>query len=214
MHRLGDRSHRRQRLEPALRLARGVRLVAPAVDIGLQLLGLGLLLFAGRLGLDPALGPLPRERIVIAAIEREPAALQMQNVIDHGVEQVAFVTDHDETAAIAPQKRLEPHRGFEIEMVRRLVEQQQLGLGEQQRGERYPHTPAAGERVERLVLRLFRETEAGENARGPRRGAMGVDHREPFVNLADAVRIVGVLRLLKQFRPFGRGGEHRFERRG
>jgi hypothetical protein len=51
----------------------------------------------------------------------------------------------------------------------------------------------AGERVERLVLRLLVEAEAGENARGPRRRAMGIDDVQPLVNLADAVRIGGVL---------------------
>ena len=39
----------------------------------------------------------------------------------------------------------QPHRAFEVEIVGRLVEQQQVGRGEQHRRERNPHAPAAGE---------------------------------------------------------------------
>jgi len=63
-------------------------------------------------------------------------------------------------------------------------------------------------RVERLVLRLLVEAEAGENARGPRRRAMGIDDVQPLVNLADAVRIGGVLDLIEQARSLCRRGEH------
>jgi hypothetical protein len=131
-------------------------------------------------------------------IEREAAGLEMQNVVGHGVEQVALVADHDQAAAIALEKRLQPNGRFEIEMVRRLVEQQQLGFGEQQRGERHPHAPAAGKRVELLMLRLFGKAEAGEDARGTRRRAMRIDSIQALVNLADAVRIVRVLRFSQQ----------------
>ena len=98
-------------------------------------------------------------------------------------------------------------------MVGRLVEQQQVGLGEQQRGKRHAHAPTAGERVERAVLRLFVEAEAGENARGPRRRAMGVDGVEPLVDLGDAMGVARVLRFLEQGRSLGRRREHGLERR-
>ena len=45
-------------------------------------------------------------------------------------------------------------------MVRRLVEQQQVGLREQQRGERDAHLPAARKAVERAALHLLVEAEA------------------------------------------------------
>ena len=66
---------------------------------------------------------------------------------------------------------------------------------------------------ERLMLLFLGEAEPGQNARGARRRAMGVDHRQPLVNLADAMRIVGVLGFFEQRRAFGRGGEHGLERR-
>ena len=45
----------------------------------------------------------------------------------------------------------EPVARFEIEMVRRLVEEQQSGSCQQQLGERDAHLPAAGERLARFV---------------------------------------------------------------
>ena len=113
----------------------------------------------------------------------------MQDVLGNTVQQIALVAHHDEACPIGFEEEFEPQRRLEIEMVRRLVEQQQVGLGEQQRRERHPHAPSAGECVERAMLRLLVEAEAGENARGPRRGAMRIDGVQPVMDLADAMRI-------------------------
>ena len=63
------------------------------------------------------------------------------------------------------------------------------------------------------MLRLLVEAEAGENARGPCRRAMGVDGVEPLVDLGDAMGIARVLRFLEQGRSLGRRREHGLERR-
>jgi hypothetical protein len=59
-------------------------------------------------------------------------------------EQVAVVADEEHGVRIAREIVLQPERAFEIEIVGRLVEQQQVGLGEQHGGERHAHAPAAG----------------------------------------------------------------------
>ena len=82
---------------------------------------------------------------------------------------------------------LEPERAFEVEIVGRLVEQQEVGLGEQHGGERDPHAPAAGEGRARPLLRCLVEAEAGEDGGGARLGGMGVDVGEARVDLGDAV---------------------------
>jgi len=81
-----DRLQFSERLETALRLARRVCLVAPAIDIGLQLLGLRLLLGTHGFGFRLAFAPLPHELIVVAGIERKHAPTEMQNVIGDGVQ--------------------------------------------------------------------------------------------------------------------------------
>ena len=96
-------------------------------------------------------------------------------------------------AGIGLEEILEPQRRFEIEMVRRLVEQQQVGLREQQRRERDAHLPAAREAVERPVLRLLVEAEPDQDARGARRRGIGVDRDQPLVDFAEPVGIVAGL---------------------
>ena len=65
---------------------------------------------------------------------------------DDGIEEVAIVRDEDDRVGIGAKVLLEPVAGLEVEMIGRLVEQQQVRPSEQQLGERDPHLPAAGER--------------------------------------------------------------------
>src|SRR3546814_6376671 len=78
--------------------------------------------------------------------------------LDHIVEQVAFVADDDKLARIASQEAFQPHRRLQVEVVGRLVEQQQVGVREEQRRKRDAHLPPAREAVERLCLRSEEHT--------------------------------------------------------
>src|SRR6478735_9331662 len=62
----------------------------------------------------------------------------MQDVLGNTVQQIALVAHYDETCPIGLEEGFEPQRRLEIEMVGRLVEQQQVRLGEQQRRKRHP----------------------------------------------------------------------------
>ena len=63
---------------------------------------------------------------VAAAIERELATFQRQNLVDGVVEQIAVMADHDQRRGITRQMILQPECPFEVEIVGRLVEQQQI----------------------------------------------------------------------------------------
>ncbi len=210
-----DRLHPRERLHAALRLARGVRLVAPAIDIGLQLLPLGLLAQALRFALRPTLAALALELIVAAGIERQLAVLQMEDVVGNVVEEVALVARHHQRRAVGAEELLEPDHQFKIEMVRRFVEQQQIGLGKKQRRQGRAHAPAAGERRQRPMLRRLVKAQAREDAARPGRGGVAVDRLDAIVDVADALGIAGRLGLGlgQKVGAFGIGGEHRLERR-
>ena len=138
----GDRLELGQPLHPRLRLACLRGLGPEAVDEGLQVLALGLLLL-GELGQQAALlGELRGEGRIAAAIERELAAIEMQDVIHAGVEQIPIVADHHHRMGVAAEVVVQPQRPLEVEVVGRLVQQEEVGLGEQDRGERHPHAPA------------------------------------------------------------------------
>ena len=85
---------------------------------------------------------------------------------------------------------LQPERAFEIEIVGRLVEQQQVGLREQRRGERDAHAPAAGEFGAGALLVGGGEAEAGEDRCRARGRRVRADIGEPGLDLGDAMRIV------------------------
>ena len=110
------------------------------------------------------------------------------------------MADQDQGASIIAQKAFEPECGFEVEVVGRLVEQQQIGLGEQDRGERHPHPPAARQIADRLVLRPLVEPEPGEDACRPARCGMRVDLDEPRLDLGGAQRLRPSLPLGQQAR--------------
>ena len=70
-------------------------------------------------------------------------------------------------AVVAGEERLEPRQSLEVEVVRRLVEQEHVDAGEQDRGERRAGRLAAREPVERPVER-DREPELRQRRGGPR----------------------------------------------
>ncbi len=154
----------------------------PLALVGLSLGVLGIEHFARR--------PLFLERRVGAFVERQLAAIEVQDLVDRGVEQVAVMADDDHGARIIRQMVFQPERAFEVEIVGRLVEQQQVGRRKQRRGERDAHPPTA--RKLRAGSRLIGsgKSEAAENRGGPGRGGMGVDIHEPGLNVGDPDRIM------------------------
>ncbi len=87
------------------------------------------------------------------------------------------------------QPVLQPQRRFEVEMVGRLVEQQQVGLREQRGGQRHAHPPAAGEFLDGPRLGVRAEAETGQDRRGARRCRVGVDRDQPVVDFGEPVRV-------------------------
>ena len=155
-----------------------------------------------------AFAALALERRIAAAIEGELAVLQMQDGIHRVVEQVAIMADDDDGVRVAGEVIFQPERAFEIEIVGRLVEQQEIGRGEQRGGERHPHPPAAGKFRDRARLIRGREAEAGQDRGRARRRRMRIDIGEPGVDVGDPVRVGGVLGFVEQRGPLQVGGEH------
>ena len=81
------------------------------------------------------------------------------------------MADDDQRVRIARQMLLQPERAFEVEIVGRLVEQQQVGLGEQRGGERHPHPPAAGEFAAGALADRPRKTRGPARIAAARAGA-------------------------------------------
>ena len=120
-------------------------LVAEAIDEGLEVRDL-----LQRLG---ALGPQALQALlaghqvlrVVALVQVHLAVVDLGHAVHHIVHEGAVVGHHDDRARIAAQKALEPLHRLQIKMVGGLVEQQHLGIADEQLRQRDAHLPAAGE---------------------------------------------------------------------
>ena len=86
----------------------------------------------------------------VVALERDAAAaVELEDPAGDVVEEVPVVRDRDDGALVLGEEALEPADRLGVEVVRRLVEQQQVGRREQQPAERDAPPLAAGERRRR-----------------------------------------------------------------
>ena len=209
------RRHRRQlgqHLQARLGLGRLRRFGAEPVDEGLKVgalrfdLGLGGFLQAG-LFLALAL-----ELVVAADIQGQLAVEQVQDVVAAVVQDLAVVADDHRRIRVFLQPAFQPERAFQVEVVGRFVQQQQVRLGEQRGGQGHPHAPPARELRHRAGEVIVREAEAGENFRRPARRAVGADFRQPTVDVAHPLGIGG-LQLVQQRGALLVGGQHRVDQR-
>ncbi len=152
-----------QLLHPALHLrgVRGARL--EALD-ELDLLGEHrLLALELRLLLLLVLRALLGVELIVAGKGGERAAVDLHHLGDDAVHELAIMRGHHQRAVIILQERLQPDDAFEIEMVRRLVEQHHVRAHQQDAGEADAHLPAAGELADIAVHHLLGEAEAGQH---------------------------------------------------
>ena len=186
--------HAREHLHAALCLARLGGLGAEAVDERLQVLALALLLLVLALREHQALRALLLERRIVAGVAPELAPIDVHDRLHHPVQEIAVVRHHHQRAGVAPQPILQPDDRIEIEVVGRLVEQQQVRAAHQRLREVEPHAPAAREARDGLVELLRGEAEAEKQCLGARAHGVGVGIGERRVQLAHQRAIPGRLR--------------------
>ena len=188
-----DQLHPLQRLDPALRLARFGGLRAKALDVAMQVGAFALLALVQGLLLRQTFGANAFEGRVAARVQRQPALLDVRDMADHGIEEVAIVGDQQQGAGIIAQPLFEPDHGVQVEMVGGLVEQQQVGAAHQRLRQVEPHPPAAGKRGDRSRRVALDEAEPVEQGGCPRRCRIGVDLLHPAMQQADRLAVVAGL---------------------
>ena len=92
------------------------------------------------------------------------ASVEVEHAGDGLVEQVEVVADHEQRAAVVPQEAEQPLLGVGVEVVGGLVEQEQVGAGEEDADELDPPALAARQHAEREVEAVVGEAEAGGQA--------------------------------------------------
>ena len=173
-HRLGA-GQLGQPLHPRLRLLGLGGLGLEAVDEALQVGALGLLLVVGNLLLAQLLGALALEVGIAAHVQLGPAAVQVQGMGGDVVQELAVMRDQQQGARVLEQPLLQPEHRIQVQVVGRLVQQQQVRGHHQRPGQVQAHAPAAGERGHRATMGLGRKAQAMQQAAGAGLGVVAVE---------------------------------------
>ena len=186
-HRVLFARRRREARQPRENLSPPLRLLAVLAgemppDVILLLVDRFFLLHEGALLLELPVRALLDERGVAAHVRRCAVRLHVENVVADVLEKRAIVADQHHGLVRALEIFLEPSRGLEIEMVRRLVEQQHI-RGRHELA-REPDAPAlaAAQPLERTRARIHRiESESVQHridARRDRVAALAIEALE------------------------------------
>ena len=159
------------------RLFLGQHLVGLGVDHGLvfQLAGLALLV-----------------RREIARIGEQAAAVELDDARGDRVEEAPVVADAHDGAIEVLQQLLEPSDGGEVEMVRRLVQQQHVGRADQRLRQRHALLPAAGQIGYGSIRWQFELPEHGVDAVRQRPAAAFVEPALQRIHAGKARRAIAV----------------------
>ena len=198
----------------ALRLARLRRLRPEPLDEALELGPLRLLPL--RLGEEPELllGALPAVVVVRPRVAAQPLRLEREHPVDLPVQELPVVRDEEQRLPLAAEEGVEPGERRDVQVVRRLVEEQQVRIREEEARQRGPHLPAAREVAGRLVEPLRREPEAEQDPLRPPSPVVLLEVVELLVQLGEVLRELELLGLVPRRRERGlRPGEPRLQRR-
>ena len=100
----------------------------------------------------------------------ELAFLDLVHVLHQLIHEVAVMRDHEDGTGVVLQIIAEPHEGHEVEVVRRLIQQEQIRLHHQQPRHVRTHDPATAELAGGAVKVRVEVAEAFEDAFGFRLG--------------------------------------------
>ena len=191
--RLRDPLEPLERLDARLDLARLGLLVAEPIDERLGVGDLALLGLGRGLELGDPLGALVDEVRVVADVLGRAAVVELDDPVGDLVDEVAVVADQHDRPGVLRQEAGQPLDRCQVEVVGRLVEQQDVGVLEQQPRERHPHHPAAAERADVALHVTVGESEPGEDAARLGLEPVAAERLEPMLDAAVLVHQLGEL---------------------
>ena len=89
--------------------------------------------------------------VEISRVAGQPPALELDDDPGHPVQEMAVMGDDYKSPRVPGEEFLKPGHRLNIQVVGRLIEQKQIGLGEKQPSQRRPHPPATRKFAERLL---------------------------------------------------------------
>ncbi len=173
--RRGHHLHAFQHLDPALRLPCLGCLGLEAFDKARQVGNLPLLRDKGGLLYRQARGLGFFVIGITAAGQAQALLVDGNDVPDHGVEKITIVRNQQQGRRRSFQPALQPQHRVEIEVIGRLVKQQQIGTAGQGAGEIQPNPPATGKVRHRPREVGIAESQPVQHLGGARLGGVTID---------------------------------------
>src|SRR5215471_16608851 len=188
-----------QRLDAALHLRGLRRMRGEALDEPLLFREHRLLACIRGLAVRLANRALALVEIVVAGVGGDFAAVDLGNPRADAIHELAVVRRHQQRAGALLEKRFEPDDRLDVQMVRRLLHQQDVRLAEQHARHRDAHLPAARQRTDVPIDAFVVEAEAVENLACARLERVAAEMVVLFLHVAEAredlVHVVGLLRI-------------------
>ena len=103
---------------------------------------------------------------VVAGVGGHATVFERGDVVDAGVHEGAVVADDEHGAVVVGDKAAQPLDAFEIQVVGGLVQKQQVGVAQEELGERDAHLPAARELGARALKVGDLKSQAGQDLAG------------------------------------------------
>ncbi len=170
----GNAGQALQRLDAALRLFGLGGLCTKAAHEIFQMCNLQLLCLERLILLRNFFGSCTFEIVVVPCITIDDAVMDMGDAVDGGIEKFPVMRDQQNAAGVTCQILLKPEYRFQVEVIGRLIEQQQIGPVHQCTSQVEAHAPAAGETIHPAFQAVRIETQSAQKLCGTRRCAVTI----------------------------------------
>ena len=141
---------------------------------------------------------------VIAGVGGHATVFECGDVVDAGVHEGAVVADDEDGAVVVGDKAAQPLDAFEVQVVGGLVQQQQVGVAQEELGERDAHLPAARELGARAPKIGNLKAQAGQDLAGVALELVAAQVLKAVLDLAVLVEeCVEILALFGEFGDLG-----------
>ena len=192
-----------------------------AADEGLQLGDLRLLLGVVGVQTFARLGGGGHIVVVVARVDAQLAVIQIGHVGADGIQEMAVMGDDDHGAVALVEQLFQPADGVDVQVVGGLVQQHDLGIGEQHLRQQHAQLPARRHRAHRAGVLFDRDAQAQQQLAGAGLGGVAVQFAEDDLQLGHAHAVffahvgkgVDAVALLLHFPQLGVAHDHRVEHR-
>ena len=123
------------------------------------------------------------ERVVVARPVLQIVVDELDDLLRHAVQELAVVAHDDRGSRVVADVVLQPDNGVQIQMVGRLVQQEDIGLDEERARDGHAHSPSSAEHLGGHRELLVGELETFEDLARTLLGSIALDVLQALIDL-------------------------------